>query len=97
MRAFSRDSLEWRRQGDGVTLCLGRKVMLHLVRDERWPTTMWRICRRDGSLTDMLSLTRAKEAGYAAALAKLNGKETRLEAPYSAFPDGAATTLANPH
>jgi hypothetical protein len=39
-------------------------------------TDMWRVRRMDGTLTDMVNLTRAKDAAMAIALAELNAQET---------------------
>jgi hypothetical protein len=53
-----------RQKPQSVTLRQPRKppkVNPRIVADPKWPR-MYRIKRRDGSLTDMVSLTRAKEA-----------------------------------
>jgi hypothetical protein len=39
-----------------------RKVLVHVLPDEKYPT-MWRIHWPDGSISDMVNLTRATEAG----------------------------------
>jgi hypothetical protein len=51
-----------RRNGiNDVTLRNGPKLPRNIVPDTTWPG-MYRIRRPDGSLSDMVSLTRAKEA-----------------------------------
>jgi hypothetical protein len=41
----------------------GRKPLMYLVRDSVYPT-MWRIKQLDNALSDMFSLTRAKDSAY---------------------------------
>jgi hypothetical protein len=58
-------SMDYRFIADGanaIKLCVGRsrKALVTLVRDEKYPS-MWRIKRADG-LSDMVTLTRAKDA-----------------------------------
>jgi hypothetical protein len=53
-----------------------------IVPDAHWPD-MWRVTRADGSLSDMMSLARAKDAALAIAddsWAKMSGSKT-MEAP----------------
>lgn len=71
--------LRWRDHGDGKVLCAGATVLLHIVPDDRFPG-MWRI-RDDVRLSDMVNLTRAKDAALRIVLAKINGEETALAAP----------------
>jgi hypothetical protein len=49
----------------------GDRVMATIVPDKTWPG-MWRVRMRDGHLTDMVNLTRAKDAAQLSALAVLN-------------------------
>ena len=50
---------------------IGRKRVASVVRDGKYPS-MWRVQRPDGSLTDMVNLTRAKDAAMALAVDWLN-------------------------
>ena len=45
----------------------GRKRVARVVLDGKYPD-MWRVQRPDGSLTDMVNLTRAKDAAMALAV-----------------------------
>jgi len=49
----------------------GRKRVAGVVLDGKYPG-MWRVQRPDGSLTDMVNLTRAKDAAMALAVDWLN-------------------------
>ena len=54
-------------------LFAGRKYTGIAVKsDEKWPS-MWRIHRADGTISDMVNLTRAKDAALSAA--RLGGTE----------------------
>jgi hypothetical protein len=46
---------------DTMTLFIGRRRSLRVVRDKAYPA-MWRVELPDGTLTDMVNLTRAKDA-----------------------------------
>lgn len=52
----------------------GRKLT-EIVQDDRYPS-MWRIRRPDGSLTDMVNISRARDAARGLALRILNTQET---------------------
>jgi hypothetical protein len=75
-RVFARRELTWRSAGDALALCLGGMVLAHVWPDARFPG-MWRVCDRDGRMSDMVSITRAKESGVCIALAELNAQEMR--------------------
>jgi hypothetical protein len=67
---YGRSNLAW----DGLTLRLGTKQgrkLIEIVPDPDWPK-MFRIQRPDGTLTDMVNLTRAKDAAISHALMQLN-------------------------
>jgi hypothetical protein len=70
-----RDKLNWRKTADGYALHFGRsqKAMLKIVPDKVWPG-MWRILHRD-CLSDMVNLSRAKDAGFSIALGLLNHRQ----------------------
>jgi hypothetical protein len=74
---------------NGPTLRFGKRVMATVVPDRDWPR-MYRVQMPDGRLTDMVNLTRAKDAAYSVALGQLNGGETRAEAPLIRFSGEAA-------
>jgi hypothetical protein len=80
MRVYSNQLLTWR----GNLLHLGRCKLAEIVQDDRYPT-MWRVRRADGTLSDMLNLTRARDAARGMALGILNGQERRALAAHSAF------------
>ena len=66
-----RSSLSWRKTGDLHDLHFGRRApLLHIEPDATWPG-MFRIGMPDGSRTDMVNLTRAKDAGMSLGLALL--------------------------
>ena len=68
---FGSDDLVW----DGLQLRLGSMrghVLATVEPDVEWPD-MWRV-RWRGGLTDMVNLTRAKDAAISIALAELNGR-----------------------
>ena len=58
---------------DRITLCQrrGGRVMATIEPDSTWPS-MWRVRMPDGHLTDLVNLTRAKDAAQSLALAVLN-------------------------
>lgn len=89
VRIYGRRHLLWR----GDKLCAGRTILLRLVTDARWPQ-MRRIQYRDGRLSDLLNVARARDAAMATALREINGEETPLTAPPIAAIDPGATTLA---
>jgi hypothetical protein len=67
-RTWSRTSLDWRSD------CLfigGRASKWRIMKDEKY-SMMWRIQRPDGTFTDMLNRTRAKETAESLALGDLN-------------------------
>jgi hypothetical protein len=63
------------------------RALIRIERDSKYPE-MWRVVKPDGSLTDMVNLTRAKDAAMSLALralnapvvAKIRGKTSPLEA-----------------
>ncbi len=73
--------LRWR---ENALLLDGKGAPLaHIVPDGRHPS-MWRVQLPDGHLTDMVNLTRAKDAAVSIVLGLLNKKqcrETSAEAP----------------
>ena len=81
-----RSHLNWTRGAKGFALHVGKSslgALLHVVPDKRWPQ-MWRIRRRDNSLSDLLNLARAKDAAQSQALTELHaqrvGKRSQLAA-----------------
>jgi hypothetical protein len=80
MRVFNRDDLIWRSDGGGLAICFQRRVMLRILPDATWPK-MWRVQHPDGRLSDMVNLTRAKDAAITLALASLNTQDSPAEAP----------------
>ena len=81
--------LHWRSIPEGThTLHLDRRAaaIVSVVPDQAY-SGMWRVRLPDGSLTDMVNLTRAKDAALHHALTALNrkpeAKEPVQERPYS--------------
>src|SRR5688572_15626071 len=78
--------LDWRPASPGFSLNLDRRAapLLHVVPDQTF-ASMWRIRFPDSRLSDMVNLTRAKDAGLHHALGIVNGprdtKETVLAGP----------------
>ena len=74
MRIYSKDELQWR----GNKLCLGKRewAIVSIAQDEKYPT-MWRIRSPDGRLSDMVNLTRARDAARSVALSILNGSRNQ--------------------
>ena len=64
----------------GDELVYGRRTLLRIERDGVYPG-MWRVRLPDGSLTDMVNRTRAKDAAVSIALRSLEVSEMPLEAP----------------
>ena len=73
-RGYRARRVTWRNAGDRYTLHLGRskKALLEIVPDKDWGG-MWRVLHQ-GELSDMVNLTRAKDAGMKWALDALNGR-----------------------
>src|SRR5262245_40384758 len=88
--------LRWSANNDGFALFYGRsaKPLLHVVPDKTY-AGMWRVKYRDGSLSDMANLTRAKDAGRANALTILHGKSERsISAAEGGYSDSNAGEAA---
>jgi hypothetical protein len=80
-RKWARTNLKW--DGDRL-LVNGRLSGVSVVPDENYPTIMWRASRPNGSLSDMVNRTRAKDAAEVLALSILNHEETPAEAASAA-------------
>jgi hypothetical protein len=65
------DELRWR----GLALYLGRRATGFVVVLDPVHAHMWRVRYPDGQLSDLLNLSRAKDAAVGLALAVLNGNE----------------------
>jgi hypothetical protein len=76
MRAFSRNALLWR--GNDLYLKGRRRPVAGIEPDAQW-AGMWRVRRPGGSLSDMVNLSRARDAAVAVGLAVLNREETAKE------------------
>ncbi|HEX3523224.1 MAG TPA: hypothetical protein VHT52_14185 [Stellaceae bacterium] len=61
--------LKW--QGDELYYA-HRKLNVCVVPDETYPGVMWRVRRPDGTVTDMVSRTRARDAALFIAVSMLN-------------------------
>ena len=62
----ARSRFRWRNTGEGVALHLGTRPLVMVVADGRYPG-MYRVRTPDGALSDMVNLTRAKDAALALA------------------------------
>jgi hypothetical protein len=65
-----RDRFDLKWDGDHLRLISGR-LLATIERDQTWPG-MWRFRLPDGHVTDVVNLTRAKDAAITLALASLN-------------------------
>jgi hypothetical protein len=54
----------WQRSGADWLLYRDRRIVGRVIPDANWPN-MWRVRRADGSTSDMVNLTRAKDAATA--------------------------------
>jgi hypothetical protein len=70
---YKRSDFTLREHPDGWALnCVGRRgAVLHVVHDATYPE-MWRIRHPGGQLSDMVNLTRAKDAAMSVAMRALN-------------------------
>ena len=66
-RVFASQELIWR----GNRLFIGKRKLAEIVPDLEYPS-MWRIKLPDGSLSDMVNMTRARDAARAMAVSILN-------------------------
>lgn len=66
-----------------------------VLSDRKYPGIMWRFrLLPDGELSDMVNLSRAKDAAVCRALARLNTQETTLLAPRIEQTEGAAGVVS---
>jgi len=83
MRVHGRNNLRVQKTETGycVKRMGSRRILSQIEPDVVYPK-MWRIKRPDGSLSDMVNLTRAQDAAIGAALSILNAdvKQRRAEA-----------------
>ena len=93
MRTYGQRALSFRRDGTGLAVCHGRAVVVRVVPDERWPG-MWRVRYPDGRLTDLVNITRAKDAAFSIALRILQGEETPREGAPARFSQPEAPEAA---
>jgi hypothetical protein len=86
------ENLTW----NGNTLYLGKRIVGEIVQDERHPS-MWRVPQPDGTLSDMVNRTRAKDACAAmAATVERKRRQSRTEAPKTDyFPPPLPATAPN--
>jgi hypothetical protein len=85
--------LVWR----GSKLYFGKRVVGEIVPDGTYPT-MWRIVRPDGSLSDMVNRTRAKdacEAAFTTTARRGRGRQSLSEA--SPVAANAVPAIKAPH
>ena len=67
---YERHNLIW--HGNRLRLFSSRRVLASIEPEQTWPG-MWRVRLSNGHLTDMVNLSRAKDAAASLALAALNG------------------------
>jgi hypothetical protein len=68
---LERKSLRWERQQDAWVLYRSKAVLIEVASDQKYPG-MWRVRDNSGDLSDMVNLTRAKDAAKSRALAGNN-------------------------
>jgi hypothetical protein len=69
MRVWANEALTWR--GNRLLLKEGGPPLAEIVPDPQW-SGMWRVRLPDGFLSDMVNITRAKDAARSLALLALN-------------------------
>ena len=85
-RIYGRQDIKW--DGPRLRLCTGR--LLATVESDGTLAGMYRARLAGRHLTDMVNLSRAKDAAISLALSKLNGQETSAEAsPMRSFSEAA--------
>jgi hypothetical protein len=74
-RVYANTALTW--EGDRLLVRGGddQSPVAEVVPDDKWPG-MFRVRRPDGSLTDMVNHTRARDAAKSILLGFLNSEET---------------------
>jgi hypothetical protein len=90
MRVWARDELSWK----GNSLYVGGKgrPIIGIEPDAQWPG-MWRVRHPDGNLSDMVNLSRAKDAALSIARRILQRQETSPRAPRTATEGEGAVHL----
>jgi len=78
MRKDGRNRIEWR--GNDLCLIGQRTPIVSIVPDAKY-SAMWRVRYPDGRMTDMVNVTRARDAARTIAGSILDGRETAAEAP----------------
>jgi hypothetical protein len=80
MRSYANSELIW--CGDRLALKGGRRgsPAVEIVPDDSYPG-MWRVRKQDGSLSDMVNRTRARDAARSILLGILNAQETASGRP----------------
>jgi hypothetical protein len=89
MRVWGRNELAWK--NDALYLRGRRRRLIAIAPDGQWPG-MWRVRYPDGGLSDMVNLSRAKDAAAAEALRILNAQETNLGGSRTAMAAMGATS-----
>lgn len=79
------NDLEW--HGNELRMVKDKAVIMTIVPDPDWPK-MWRVRKSDGTLTDMVNRTRAKDAAGFMALRELNADRRASGASPMRFPSG---------
>ena len=72
MRIVSSTELRWKEH----EIWFHDRKLAAVVQDKKYPT-MWRVDRFDGTLSDMVNLTRAKDAARGFALSVLNSADVK--------------------
>jgi len=90
---FNRRSYEWRQVGQNWELATASRVVAQVVADALHPG-MYRVDLGDDPLSDMVNLTRAKDAALSLADRAIEKGRQRVQgAPPISFPDPAAQVL----
>jgi hypothetical protein len=71
---YQSSELTWR----GDRLYAGKTCISRIVPDAKYPDIMWRVVRPDGTLTEMVNRTRAKDAAVSYGLAMLQARHRVL-------------------
>jgi hypothetical protein len=89
---FSRVDLNWRRGGEVWVVRYRSRVLLQVVPDLTH-SGMWRIRHPDGRLSDLVNLSRAKDAATSLAVGILNADKRRSVSSPMGVTDPAAALV----
>jgi hypothetical protein len=84
-------------EGDTLQVRWGEYPKIQIVPEAKYPGVMWRVRYPDGTLSDMVNRTRAKDAARSILLGILNNRERLAEEGLDAFDDDDGHQGQLPH